>query len=157
VLSLADSSITTSVANGAGNGGDINIDPVFVVLNNSQIIARAVGGNGGDITIVTQFLISDEASVIDASSRFGLSGQVVVTAPEVDVSSRLATLSSAYVDPASRLRESCATRAGAGNSFVGVGRGGLPSSPQSAAFAAYGGFAPLAVALPAGGARSCPS
>jgi filamentous hemagglutinin family protein len=156
VLSLTDSRITTSVADGNGNGGDINIDPVFVVLNNSQIIARAVGGNGGDITIVTQFILQDPASVIDASSQFGLSGQVVVTAPEIDVSSRLGALSSTFVDPASRLRESCAARASSGNSFVGVGRGGLPASPQAAAFAAYGSFAPLA-SLPPSTAAQCRS
>lgn len=156
VLSLVDSSITTSVGDGAGNGGDINIDPVFVVLINGKIIAQAVGGNGGDITIVTDFLLADPSSLISASSRFGLSGKVVITAPELDVASRLNVLSAAYIDPASRLRESCAARAGAGNSFVGTGRGGLPASPQSAAFAAYGSFAPLA-ALPEPGARSCPS
>ena len=136
-LGLTNSRITTSVADGTGNGGDINIDPVFVTLNSSQIIAQAVGGNGGDITIVTQFLIMSPDSIIDASSQFGLSGRVFVTAPQLDVASRLGVLTSAYVDPASRLRDSCAARAGAGNSFVGVGRGGLPASPQAAAFAGY--------------------
>ncbi|OGA69009.1 MAG: hypothetical protein A3G83_13525, partial [Betaproteobacteria bacterium RIFCSPLOWO2_12_FULL_68_20] len=39
-LALSRSRITTSVGDGTGNGGDINIDPVFVVLNNSQILAQ---------------------------------------------------------------------------------------------------------------------
>lgn len=155
-LALTHSRITTSVADGSGNGGDINIDPVFVTLNSSQIIAQAVGGNGGDITIVTQFLLMSPDSIIDASSRFGLSGRVVVTAPQLDIGSRLGILTSAYVDPASRLRDSCAARAGAGNSFVGVGRGGLPASPESASFAAYGGAqARHAAALAADAARLC--
>jgi filamentous hemagglutinin family protein len=136
-LALTDSRITTSVAVGGGNGGDINIDPVFVTLNSSQIIAQAIDGNGGDITIVTQFLIMSPDSIIDATSRFGLSGRVLVTSPQIDLGTRLGVLTSGYVDPASRLRDSCATRAGAGNSFVGVGHGGLPASPQSAAFAGY--------------------
>lgn len=158
-LALANSRITTSVADGTGNGGDINIDPVFVTLNSSQIIARAVGGDGGDITIVTQFLIMSPDSIIDASSRFGLSGRVLVTGPQVDLGSRLGVLTSAYVDPASRLRDSCASRAGAGNSFVGVGRGGLPASPQGAAFAGYlpAPARQAGLALPADPARLCPA
>ena len=158
-VGLSTSRITTSVADGTGNGGDINIDPVFVTLNSSQIIARAVGGDGGDITILTQFLIMSPDSVIDASSRFGLSGRVLVTGPQVDLGSRLGVLTSAYVDPASRLRDSCASRAGAGNSFVGVGRGGLPASPQGAAFAGYlpARAAQIGLALPADPARLCRS
>ena len=156
VLGLAGSRITTSVGDGTGNGGDINIDPVFVVLNQSEIIARAVGGNGGDITIVTQFLLVSPGSAIDASSRFGLSGRVLVTAPEFDAGSRLGGLASSYVDPSSRLRDSCASRAGAGNSFVGVGRGGLPASPASAAFAAYG-FLASPAPLASAGRSACPS
>jgi large exoprotein involved in heme utilization and adhesion len=156
-LGLTNSRITTSVADGTGNGGDINIDPVFVTLNSSQIIAQAVGGNGGDITIVTQFLIMSPDSIIDASSKFGLSGRVFVTGPQLDVASRLGVLTSAYVDPASRLRDSCAARAGAGNSFVGVGRGGLPASPQAAAFAGYlpAKTPAMGLALPADTARLC--
>ncbi len=156
-VALTSSRITTSVADGSGNGGDINIDPVFVSLNSSQIIARAVGGNGGDITIVTQFLLMSPDSVIDASSQFGLSGRVLVTAPQLDVASRLGVLNSAYVDPAARLRDSCAARAGAGNSLVGVGRGGLPDSPQAAAFAGYLPVAmpQLGLALPAAATRLC--
>lgn len=157
-LALTDSRITTSVALGGGNGGDINIDPVFVTLNSSQIIAQAIDGNGGNITIVTQFLILSPDSIIDATSRFGLSGRVFVTAPQLDVGSRLGILTSGYVDPTSRLRDSCAARAGAGNSFVGVGHGGLPASPESAAFA---GYAPAAtrqvgLALPVDPAVLCP-
>lgn len=157
-LALTDSRITTSVAVGGGNGGDINIDPVFVTLNSSQIIAQAIDGNGGNITIATQFLILSPDSIIDASSRFGLSGRVLVTGPQVDLGSRLGVLTSAYVDPASRLRDSCASRAGAGNSFVGVGRGGLPASPQGAAFAGYApaGMRQARLALQADPGRLCP-
>jgi hypothetical protein len=33
------------------NGGNITIDPQFVVLDHSSIIAQAIEGHGGDITI----------------------------------------------------------------------------------------------------------
>ncbi len=137
-LLLTNSRITTSVGDGTGNGGDINIDPVFVVLNASQILAQAVGGNGGDITIVTQFLLQSPDSLINASSQTGISGRILISSPNTDVGSRLAALPSSYQDASQLLRESCATRAGrVGNSFVGVGRGGLPGGPEGAAFAAY--------------------
>jgi filamentous hemagglutinin family protein len=143
ILALADSRITTSVQDGSGNGGDINIDPVFVVLDHSQILARAFAGNGGNITILTQYLIVSPLESIDqsinASSERGISGAVLVSSPNSDIGTRLAALPSSYVDPASRLREACASRAGrTGNSFTGAGRGGLPAAPGAAAFADYG-------------------
>ncbi|HEX2648780.1 MAG TPA: filamentous hemagglutinin N-terminal domain-containing protein [Burkholderiales bacterium] len=139
-LVLTDSRITTSVGNGAGNGGNILVDPVFVVLANSQILARAVGGNGGDITIVTQYLMVSPAESINqsinASSEKGISGTILITSPVSDIGTRLATLPSGYVDPSQLLRAACGARA-VGNSFAGVGRGGLPASPSGAGFAGY--------------------
>lgn len=141
LLSVTDSRITTSVADGTGNGGDINIDPVFVVLNNGRILAQATGGNGGDITIITNFLIVSPPDTINeninASSDRGISGTIVISSPSTDVGTRLAALPSSYVDASSLLREACGARA-VGNSFTGVGRGGLPAAPGAAAFAAYG-------------------
>jgi len=137
-LALTDSKITTSVLNDSGNGGAINIDPVFVVLNSSSILAQAQNGNGGNITIVSEFLLVSPDSVINATSRGGgVSGTILITAPGTDVGTRLAALPSSYVDASSLLREACGARA-TGNSFTGVGRGGLPSAPGSAAFASYG-------------------
>jgi len=139
LLSLDNGRITTSVSVGGGNGGDINIDPVFTILNASDIIARAVDGNGGNIFIVTQFLLLSPDSSIDATSQRGISGTVQISSPASDVGSRLGVLSSAYVDASALLRAACAARAGRpSSSFVGVGRGGLPASPDSAAYASYG-------------------
>ena len=54
-LYLNQSQIKTSVSTTEGDaiGGDISIDPVFVVLNDSQILAETFNGEGGNITIVT--------------------------------------------------------------------------------------------------------
>src|SRR5262249_32621540 len=46
LLYLQDSSITTSVLGGTGNGGNINIDPKILVLDHSVISANAVEGHG---------------------------------------------------------------------------------------------------------------
>ena len=37
---LTDSQITTSVQEGVGNGGDLTLDPKFVILENGKIIAK---------------------------------------------------------------------------------------------------------------------
>jgi filamentous hemagglutinin family protein len=135
---LRDSRITTSVGTGEGSGGNITIDPTFVVLDNSQIIANAFGGNGGNITIVSEFFLKDPPSLVQASSQFGLQGEIHVTAPSVDVSTGLTVLSHSFFDASLLLRESCAARASrAASSFAGVGRGGLPASPGQMGFGSY--------------------
>jgi hypothetical protein len=50
-LYLLSSEITTSVKGETGNGGNITIDPQFVVFNQISIIAQAIEGHGGNITI----------------------------------------------------------------------------------------------------------
>ena len=137
IVHLVDSRITTSVGTGLGDGGNITIDPVFVILQNSQIIASAVGGSGGNISIVSQFFLQDTASVVNASSQLGISGTVAISAPQVDLSSSLTVLPSAFFDASALLRESCAARAGRSNSFVPAGRGGLAAQPERAGFSDY--------------------
>lgn len=87
LLHLPDqSSITTSVAGGTGNGGNITIDPVFTVLDGaSEIVARAREGSGGNIRITTDFLFQSPDSRIDASSEFGISGTVEIDSPDTDI------------------------------------------------------------------------
>ena len=150
---LENSQITTSVGTGAGNGGNITIDPIFVVLNNSQIIANAFGGNGGNISIVSEFFVTDTGSLVQASSQLGVSGSVVIAAPQSNVGSSVTVLPSAYFDASALMRESCAARSGrAANSFVQAGRGGLGAQPGDLAFGDYGWRGP-ARAGPAAEAR----
>jgi filamentous hemagglutinin family protein len=128
---LKDSSITTLVQSGSGTGGNIFIDPVFVVLDNSRIIASADGGNGGNINIVAGNFLSQN-SVVDASSNLGISGNVQISAPSNDVNSGLVTLNAAYLDASNLIRQSCSARAArAGSTLMGAGRGGLAASPES--------------------------
>ena len=47
-IELTDSRIESSVLGGQETaGGNIDLDPVFIILNNSQILANATAGNGG--------------------------------------------------------------------------------------------------------------
>jgi len=130
LIHLIDSRITTSVKNDVGAGGNINIDPQFVVLQNSQIIANAFGGPGGNINIVAGQFIADPATVISASSELGIDGNVNIMAPDSDVSADLAVLPTSFLDAARLMQAGCgAARAGL-SSLVEVGRGGLPANPD---------------------------
>lgn len=131
LVQLTDSRITTSVGSGFGNGGNIDIDPVFVILNNSVIQANAYGGNGGNIRIVTDYLISSTDSRIEASSQLGIAGSIEISSPNVDVGAGLTVLPSSYLDASLLLRDACAGSRGAAgaNTLVGAGNGGLPQGP----------------------------
>jgi large exoprotein involved in heme utilization and adhesion len=94
-------------------------------------MARATQGEGGNIRITVDNLITSPDSVIDASADTGIDGTVVISTPDVNLSAGLVVLEGALLDAASRLRERCATRRDIGaSSFTGVGRGGLPPSPD---------------------------
>ncbi|HEX2825959.1 MAG TPA: filamentous hemagglutinin N-terminal domain-containing protein [Burkholderiales bacterium] len=138
ILRMTDSEITTSVGSGFGNGGNITIDPIFVVLDSSRIIANAFGGNGGNIDISTDALLKSGDSTISASSQLGVQGTIRISAPDSDLAGSLTPLASGLIDPSQLLRQSCSARAASGgNSFVGVGHGGLPEQPGSLAFSSY--------------------
>ena len=132
LIRLVDSQITTSVESGVGGGGNIFIDPQFMLLQNSQIIANAFGGPGGNIGIIAGQLIADPSTIISASSALGIDGSVNIDAPDTDVSAGLAVLPASFLDAASLMRAGCsAARAGL-SSLVQVGRGGLPPDPGDA-------------------------
>jgi large exoprotein involved in heme utilization and adhesion len=119
---------------GFGNGGNLTIDPVFFVINDSSLISRSSRGNGGNITILSDFFL-ESASIIDASAPFGLPGTVSVSAPDVDLSGSLVALPSNLLGTETQLRPDCGVRlTGNISSFIVLGRGGMPLEP--------GGFIP---------------
>ncbi len=133
LVRLNNSKINTSVAGGPTTaGGDIVIDPPFVVLqNNSQILAQAFAGLGGNITIVAGALFVDPTSSISASSQLGISGSVNVQSPVFFLSGSLVPLPKTPVQAASLLQARCAARMQGGqeSNFVQRGRDGLPPEP----------------------------
>ena len=139
LIDLADSEISTSVALLAGNAGDIAIDPRFLVLDASSILARASAGQGGDIRIAAdQLLVSPDSEINAEAGAEGIDGTIVVNAPEVDLSGGLVVLEGALLHAAAQLRARCGARRDIGaSSFTGVGRGGLPPSPDGPLAGAY--------------------
>src|SRR5215831_16673421 len=61
-VQLTNSTISASVLDGTGGGGTVTIDPQFVLLQNSHILANAVFGPGGNIFITTNLLEPDATS-----------------------------------------------------------------------------------------------
>jgi hypothetical protein len=92
-------------------GGNITIDPVFLILKDSEIVAQATGGDGGAIFLTADNFIPDTNSIIDASSERGNDGEVRITSPDSSVAGSIGTLNAQLVKRESLLRESCAAKA----------------------------------------------
>jgi filamentous hemagglutinin family protein len=109
-LRLTNSSISTSVKAENGNGGNIILQPTFIVLDEGQIIAKAVSGDGGHIDIkaigIYNFLPKPLDEFISASSEFGLDGEVKINSPDTNVMESFVILPIGFLD-VSVLLESC--------------------------------------------------
>jgi filamentous hemagglutinin family protein len=128
---LLDSEITATVKGGEGRGGNITIDPEFVILNDSNVTADAFGGPGGNIRIVADQFLASPDSAVTASSELGIDGEVVINAPATDVISGIEAVPAPFLDVSSLLSSRCAARTEATvGSFVKLGRGGVPPAPD---------------------------
>ena len=131
---LAQNSVINASANGVSpgdDGGNVTIQPSrFIILNNSDITAQANAGNGGNITIRVEFILQSAESTIDASSRFGLDGEIVIDSPN-EVTGTVAVLDAPVFDVVDLLRDYCAVEVlSERSSFTMKGRGGLPVLPN---------------------------
>ena len=148
---LNKSSIATSVRDGSGNGGNIFIDPAFVILYHSAIVANAFGGNGGNVTIVADNFIVSPDSRVTASSALGLPGVVDISAPVQNLNGGQEKLPESVVDATALFKSNCAaTVGGRFSSFVVPGPvKALTGSGQQ--YSAYSGIgAPLSTERLAG-------
>ncbi len=83
-LNLVDSAIAASTApNSQGKGGNIDIDPQVVTLNNSQIAVNSQGeGTGGSITLQAGNLNLDNQSAISAETLSTDGGNIEIALGE---------------------------------------------------------------------------
>jgi large exoprotein involved in heme utilization and adhesion len=138
MIYLTDSEITTSVKGETGNGGDITIAAPYVILDDSNVVAQAEAGHGGNIMIDAGEYIPSANSIVSASSATGVSGNVIISGPLVDLNGTLVVLSSELRNPAALTRDSCAIRADRRqSSLYEAGRGGLPEDPTTSLPALY--------------------
>jgi hypothetical protein len=134
MINLIDSKITASVGGGVETtGGNITIDPQYVILNDSQVIANAYEGRGGNIRIVAGVFLASPESIVDASSQLGIDGTVDIQAPISSISGTLAPLQGNFLSAETLLRDRCAARIRGEkySSFIASGRDGLPVRPGS--------------------------
>ena len=117
-MDLRNSSITTSVNGGTGNGGNISIVAGTLLLDHSKIIAKAVGGNGGNISINADVFLYDPLSLVSASSQLGLPGRIGINAPLVDLSGNLVTLPEGILGANELTPRQCTNTGETSSSFV---------------------------------------
>jgi len=130
-VSLAGSTITTSVAGGDRNAGNITLTtPVtLAMVDGSEIRANAFEGAGGNVRIVTDNLLQHPSGVISASSERGVDGDINIDATEADLGSGLLALGSRFlVDP--ELPTPCGVYRPDTASTFALGGAGLPAAPD---------------------------
>jgi filamentous hemagglutinin family protein len=134
MVQLINSNIKTSVKGTQGDtaGGDITIDPQFVILQGSEILAQANVGTGGNITITSNVFLADPTSVVDASSQLGVSGVVDIRSPVSNISGIIGRLPESVLAAQALLRAACAARLAESqvSSFVERGRDSIPIGPD---------------------------
>jgi hypothetical protein len=108
---LINSSITATVGGGPQTtGGNIRINSPYVVLKDSHVIANAYEGKGGNIDITADTYLADWTSTVSASSALGISGQVDINSPLVNLSGLLSPLPTTFADITELLADDCETR-----------------------------------------------
>lgn len=151
--------VKNSLISGATGGGpetfgaNIDFDPQWIIIENSQILANAFEGQGGNITLTADNgVFIDTSTIIDFSSTFGTSGSLDVQAPIQILSEVITPLPQGTLKVAKMYAARCAAQKGGQfSSFVQGGRDGLPPSP--------GGFmpSPLQMTVPQTSAGSRPT
>jgi hypothetical protein len=109
-----------------GQGGNIRIDPQFVILNGSLISANDLASDGGDgdIANLTNYFFA-------SSSTLHATGAIQTPSPDTELGSKLDALTQNLSDPARRLRENCARSINHEfSTLVATGRGGLENAPD---------------------------
>ncbi len=140
---LRDNSLISAEAFQEATGGNIDIDANFIIAfpseaDGNDIIASAEEGTGGNINITAEAIFGIEerkatagnrTNDIDASSEFGLSGEVSIEQPDVDPTTGLVELTQEVVDASKLIAQNVCTQT-ANSEFVDIGKGGLPLNPE---------------------------
>ncbi|MDM8562533.1 hypothetical protein QUF54_04185 [Candidatus Marithioploca araucensis] len=98
----------------SGGGGNIILNPKFVVLDGSQVFAKAKKGAGGNINLTTtgvyNFTGEAIAEIINASSEFGVDGLVTIATPDNNSDEAMFALPATIFDASALLDKPCGQR-----------------------------------------------
>ena len=156
LIHLDSSAITASVQGGSGNGGNISIDPEFVILNHSQIAADAFGGNGGNVSIVANYFLASTDSSVTASSTLGLPGNVAILAPTYDLSGDLVKLPDTVVDASTLFKSRCTAVGSRFSSFTVAGPS-VAAAGNDTMLSSYAGLGAADASVPMAAGSSSPA
>ncbi len=132
LIFIKDSRIESSVqGDGTTKGGNISIDPQFIVITNSQIEARANTGSGGAINLVSDVVFIDRLDSLDASAGdAGIDGTVNIEAPIQNIAQAIAPLPETIIEVAALYSAQCAgQKNGQFSSFTQPGLDRIPFEP----------------------------
>lgn len=131
LIHLRDSTVESSVFGGAETvGGNIEIDPLFVIVQHSNIRTTATEGDGGRITIVGNVVLVDPLSDIDVSSQSGSSGIIDIQAPIQNLKGTIGPLPQNILALSKLYTARCAAQKnGQFSSLTVDGRDGVPPAP----------------------------
>lgn len=79
--------VTTTVAGGDGDGGNVTSEASAMVLDRAIITAQADYGSGGNIQFTAEAIFDISPSFFNASSNFGIDGEINFNVPKVDIDS----------------------------------------------------------------------
>ena len=138
-LQLENDSSISAIAFNEANGGNIDIDAGFVIASpagNNDIIASAAAGLGGNINLTTEALLGIEqrpqspfTNDIDASSEFGLDGNVAIGNPDVDVIRGSTELPVNPIEPEQTIAEACSRNTTIAQNRLIIGGSGMSPTP----------------------------
>jgi len=125
-----NSTISASVADGPGGGGNVTIDPQYVIMQGSRILAQADQGTGGNITIIANVFQPDATSIVTADAGRGVNGTVTIQSPNAPISGKIQPLGNQPLQAATLFTQRCAAvTGGTFSSFMVTGRETLPIEP----------------------------
>jgi filamentous hemagglutinin family protein len=116
----------------SGRGGRIAIvaQNIFGLTSLSLSEIQALQGNNDLTQFDANRLPTSDITAISQTAP-ALSGEIVITTPDVDPTRGLVELPTTLVDRSQQIAQSCRFRDRAANQFIVTGRGGLPLSPDA--------------------------
>jgi len=126
------SNVTGKVGGPGGNGGNISIDPQYVILQGNSLINASATGFGGKITIqASRAILQEPGTILNATGGSPeLDGVISIQAPFQQLSGAIAPLPQVFAVATNLYGQRCAAeKGGQFSSFVQGARDGVPPQP----------------------------